>query len=62
MSARWRLTEITPGSEGISTLQYLVRLRAGQTPGSLLEIVSAAGGDNIEGAELRSLSGLGKGN
>ncbi|MGI9625892.1 MAG: DUF4956 domain-containing protein [Longimicrobiales bacterium] len=62
MSARWRLTEITPGSMGISTLQYLVRLRAGQTPGSLLEIVRAAGGENIEGAELRSLSGLGKGN
>ena len=60
MSARWRLTEITPGGEGISTLQYLVRLRRGQTPGSLLEIVRAAGGENIQGAELRSLSGLGK--
>ena len=60
MSARWRLTEITPGAQGGSTLQYLVRLRMGQTPGSLLEIVRAAGGDNIKGAELRSLSGLGR--
>lgn len=58
MSARWRLTEITPGKDGISTLQYLVRLRQGQTPGSLMEVVRAAGGDNIAAAEMRSLSGL----
>ncbi len=61
MSARWRLTEITPGSSGMSTLQYLVRLRKGQTPGSLMEVVRAAGGENISAAEMRSLSGLGKG-
>jgi len=58
MSARWRLTEITPGQDGISTLQYLVRLRRGQTPGSLMEVVRAAGGENIAAAEMRSLSGL----
>ncbi|NNF28410.1 MAG: DUF4956 domain-containing protein [Gemmatimonadetes bacterium] len=61
MSARWRLTEITPAGDGLSTLQYLVRLRTGQTPGSLMEVVRAAGGSNISAAEMRSLSGLKKG-
>ena len=61
MSARWRLTEITPAGNGLSTLQYLVRLRQGQTPGSLMEVVRAAGGENIAAAEMRSLSGLGRG-
>ena len=60
LAVRWRLAEILPGAEGISILEYLVRLREGVLPGTLLDSIRAAGGDHLHAAELRSLKGLRK--
>ena len=60
LAVRWRLAEILPGAEGVSILEYLVRLRDGVTPGALLDSIRAAGGDHVRAAELRSLKGLKK--
>lgn len=60
LAVRWRLAEILPGSGGVSILEYLVRLRDGITPGTLLDQIRTLGGDNVRAAELRSLKGLRK--
>ena len=60
LAVRWRLAEILPGAEGVSILEYLVRLRDGISPGALLDSIRKAGGDHVRAAELRSLKGLKK--
>ena len=60
LAVRWRLAEILPGAEGVSILEYLVRLRDGVSPGVLLDSIRKAGGDHVRAAELRSLQGLKK--
>jgi Domain of unknown function (DUF4956) len=60
LAVRWRLAEILPGAEGVSILEYLVRLRDGVSPGALLDSIRKAGGDHVRAAELRSLKGLKK--
>ena len=60
LSVRWRLAEILPGAEGVSILEYLVRLRDGVSGGALLDSIRKTGGENVRAAELRSLKGLKK--
>ncbi len=55
MAVRWRLAEILPGSDGVSVLQYLVRLKPGVQPGVVLDTIRKEGGDHVQAAELRSL-------
>ncbi len=57
MAARWRLAEIIPGPSGHSVFEYLVRLRPGFLSGDVLEAVRRAGGDSVQAAEIRSLTG-----
>ena len=52
---RWRLAEIIPGQDGVSILQYLVRLKPGVQPGLMLDTIRKVGGDHVQVAELRSL-------
>ena len=54
-AARWRLAEIIPGQDGVSILQYLVRLKPGVQPGIMLDTIRKEGGDHVQAAELRSL-------
>ncbi len=60
LAVRWRLAEILPGAEGVSILEYLVRLRDGVSQGALLDAIRKTGGDTVRAAELRSLKGLQK--
>ena len=60
MAIRWRLAEIIPGEEGVSILEYLVRLKKHVPAGALLDAIRAEGGDRVRAAELRSLEGLKK--
>ena len=55
MALRWRLAEIIPGQDGVSVLQYLVRLKPGVQPGLMLDTIRSEGGDHVQAAELRSL-------
>ena len=55
MAVRWRLAEIIPGNDGVSALQYLVRLKPGVKPGLMLDTIRKEGGDHVQAAELRSL-------
>ena len=55
MAVRWRLAEIIPGQDGVSVLQYLVRLKPGVQPGVMLDTIRKEGGDHVQAAELRSL-------
>ena len=55
MAVRWRLAEILPGQDGVSVLQYLVRLKPGVQPGVMLDTIRKDGGDHVQAAELRSL-------
>ena len=55
MTVRWRLAEIIPGQDGVSVLQYLVRLKPGVRPGDMLDTLRKEGGDHVQAAELRSL-------
>ncbi len=55
MAVRWRLAEIIPGHDGVSALQYLVRLKPGVKPGLMLDTIRKEGGDHVQAAELRSL-------
>ncbi len=60
MAVRWRLAEIIPGQDGVSVLQYLVRLKPGVQPGVLLDRIRKDGGDHVQAAELRSLKSRAK--
>ena len=55
MAVRWRLAEIIPGQDGVSVLQYLVRLKPSVTAGVVLDTIRKKGGDHVQAAELRSL-------
>jgi hypothetical protein len=58
MAMRWQLAEILPGSGTSSVLEYLVRLKAGESPARLLELLKSAPGRQVLAAEFRSLEGL----
>jgi len=60
LAVRWRLAEIIPGGDGVSVLQYLVRLKPTVQPGRLLDTIRKEGGDHVQAAELRSLRGRAK--
>ena len=55
---RWRLTEILPGEGGISTLEYLVRLKDEVEAGAFLDDLQRRGAPSVSAAEYRSLQGL----
>ncbi|MBT8396254.1 MAG: DUF4956 domain-containing protein [Gemmatimonadetes bacterium] len=59
MAVRWELAEILPGSGTSSVLEYLVRLRPGESATRLLELLKSAPGRQVQAAEYRSLEGLG---
>ena len=58
MAKRWELAEILPGHGTTSVLEYLVRLKQGETPSRLLELLQSAPGRKVLAAEYRSLEGL----
>jgi hypothetical protein len=60
MAVRWTLAEILPGADGISVLEYLVRIRDEFPAGALLDALRQAAGASVRAAELRSLKGLAK--
>jgi hypothetical protein len=57
---RWKLTEILPGEGGISTLEYLVRLKDEVEAGAFIDSVQRRGAPSVAAAEYRSLQGLKK--
>ncbi len=59
-AVRWRLAEIIPGEDGVSILEYLVRVKEHVPAGALLDAIRKEGGDSVRAAELRSLQGLKK--
>ena len=59
-AARWRLAEILPGKDGLSVLEYLVRVKDGIPTGAVLDAIRRDGGDRVVAAEMRSLRGLKK--
>lgn len=58
MAKRWELAEILPGSGTSSALEYIVRLKPGESPARLLELLQSAPGRQVLAAEYRSLEGL----
>ena len=60
LAVRWRLAEIIPGEDGVSILEYLVRVKEHVPAGALLDAIRKDGGDHVRAAELRSLQGLKK--
>jgi len=52
-SKQWELTGVTPGTNGFSTLDYVVRLRARTVRGDLLNDLRASGRPDVVGAEFR---------
>ena len=58
MAIRWELAEILPGEGTASVLEYLVRLKKGESATRLLELLKAAPGQQVIAAEFRSLEGL----
>ncbi len=58
MAMRWDLAEILPGAGTSSVLEYLVRLKPGESAARLLELLKSAPGRQILAAEYRSLEGL----
>jgi hypothetical protein len=58
MAVRWVLAEILPGAGTASVLEYLVRLRAGESETRLLELLKSAPGRQVQAAEFRSLEGM----
>ncbi|MGH7644476.1 MAG: DUF4956 domain-containing protein [Gemmatimonadales bacterium] len=55
---RWRLAEVVPGEGGVSTLEYLVRLKDTFDMAALLDLLKSRGGGHILAAEFKSLRGL----
>ena len=60
MAVRWRLAEIIPGEDGVSVLEYLVRIKEDVHAGTLLDSIRRDGGEHVRAAEVRSLQGLKK--
>jgi uncharacterized protein DUF4956 len=52
-SKQWELTGVSPGTNGFSTLDYVVRLRAKTARGALLNELRANGRPDVVGAEFR---------
>ena len=52
-SKQWELTGVTPGSNGFSTLDYVVRLRPKTARGALLNELRVSGQPDVVGAEFR---------
>ena len=52
-SKQWELTGVTPGANGFSVLDYVVRLRARTGRGALLNDLRASGQPDVVGAEFR---------
>lgn len=59
-AVRWRLAEILPGKDGVSILEYLVRVKEGVPAGAILDAIRRESDGKVEAAELRSLEGLKK--
>ena len=55
---RWELAEILPSTGASSVLEYLVRMKKGESPARLLELLQTAPGKQVLAAEYRSLEGL----
>ncbi len=60
MAIRWSLAEILPSNDGVTVLEYLVRLKEHYRPGALLDALRRIGDPPVAGAEFRSLRGLAK--
>ncbi len=58
MALRWELAEILPGKGTASVLEFLIRLKPGETEARLLELLKSAPGRQVLAAEIRSLEGL----
>jgi hypothetical protein len=58
MAVRWELAEILPGTGASSVLEYLVRLKKGESATRLLELLKSSPGRQVQAAEYRSLDGL----
>ena len=58
MAIRWELAEILPGSGTSSVLEYLLRLRPGESATRLIELLQSSPGRQVQAAEFRSLEGL----
>lgn len=52
-SKQWELTGVTPGANGFSVLDYVVRLRTHTVRGALLNDLRANGQPDVVGAEFR---------
>src|SRR6476620_5298597 len=52
-SKQWELTGVTPGANGFSVLDYVVRLRTRTVRGELLNDLRASGQPDVVGAEFR---------
>lgn len=60
MAVRWSLAEILPSTNGVTVLEYLVRLKDQYRPGALLDALHRIGETTVAAAEFRSLKGLAK--
>ncbi len=60
MALRWSLAEVIPGHDGVSILEYLVRVPDEVPAGAILDAIRAEAGALVRAAELRSLRGLAK--
>lgn len=58
MAIRWELAEILPGTGTSSVLEYLLRLRPGESATRLVELLQSSPGKQVQAAEFRSLEGL----
>jgi hypothetical protein len=58
IATKWKLAEIVPAGGGF-TLSYVVRLEGTAGQGALMDRLRQGVGGDIDGAELRSLKGLG---
>jgi len=52
---RWKLAEIVPSDHGISTLEYLIRVKDAAVAAALPDALKARGAPDIVAAEFRSL-------
>ena len=52
---RWKLAEIIPSDHGISTLEYLIRVKDAAVAAALPDALKARGAPDIVAAEFRSL-------
>lgn len=58
---RWKLADIVPGEGGVTTLEYLIRLKDERLAATLVDALKTRGAPDITAAEFRSLKGLERG-